>query len=118
MKKIRDKVVAIDFDGTIYDKEKKKEINGAVETIRELKDKGYALVLWTCRSGNRLQNAKNILKKLGIYDCFCSFNQTPDFVKYKTSQKVCASVYIDDRNIGGFIGWKKVKEILLERNKL
>lgn len=117
MVRTRDKVIAIDFDGTIYDNEKKCEIDGAIETIRKLKEKGYTLVLFTCRNGNRLQNAKNILKRFGIYDCFYSFNKTPDFVKYKTSEKVCASVYIDDRNIGGFIGWKKVEEILLEENK-
>lgn len=108
----RDKVLAIDFDGTIYDKKTKSMIDGSEDAIKELKERGYILVLWTCRTGNRLSNAENILKKHGLMNCFYCINETPDFVKYKTSCKVCAKWYIDDRNVGGFIGWNKILEIL------
>lgn len=108
----RDKVIAIDFDGTIYNSTNKQLINGAKEAIKILHQKGYVLVLWTCRSGNRLKNAINILKQYDLYQYFYCINETPDFVKYKVSCKVCASFYIDDRNIGGFIGWNKVLDIL------
>ncbi len=108
----RDKVLAIDFDGTIYDKKTKSMVDGAENAIRELHRRGYVLVLWTCRTGNALANAKNIMKRYGVMDFFYCINETPDFVKYKTSCKVCAKWYIDDRSIGGFVGWKKVLEIL------
>lgn len=109
----RDNVIAIDFDGTIYNKQYKKEVPGAADAIKKLKESGYILVLWTCKTGNALANAKNILKRLGIYDCFDSFNENPQHIRYKTSCKVCAGVYIDDRNIGGFIGWDNILDILL-----
>lgn len=108
----RDRIIAIDFDGTIYNSSEKCLIDEAETAIKELHQKGYILVLWTCRCGNRLKNAINILKQYGLYQYFYCVNETPDFVKYKISCKVCASIYIDDRNIGGFIGWKKVLEIL------
>ena len=108
----RNRIIAIDFDGTIFDGKKRKMIDGACDGIRRLRDRGYILVLWTCRSGKRLQNAINILKANGVYDCFECVNATPSFVRYKVSCKVCAYAYIDDRNIGGFIGWDKVLEIL------
>lgn len=113
----RDNVIAIDFDGTIYEKKEKKEVQGASDAIKKLKQSGYILVLWTCRTGKSLSNAKNILKRLGIYDCFDTFNETPQHIRYKTSCKVCASVYIDDRNVGGFIGWDKVLAILTGGNR-
>lgn len=112
MQRERDKIIAIDFDGTIYDSAKKQLVEGTENGIKALYQKGYILVLWTCRSGRRLTNAINILKRYGLYQYFYCVNETPDFVKYKISCKVCANIYIDDRNIGGFIGWDKVLEIL------
>lgn len=110
----RDKVIAIDFDGVIYDKKRKQLVEGASNAIKTLNENGYILVLWTCRTGNTLSNAINILKRHELYECFYCINQNPKFIKYKTSCKVCAAVYIDDRNIGGFLGWDKILKILVK----
>lgn len=111
----RDNVIAIDFDGVIYDAKARTLVPGAAEGIRKLHVHGYILVLWTCRTGNRLSNALNILQKYYLRDCFTAINETPVCVPYKVSCKVCAAWYIDDRNIGGFIGWDKVMELLIGR---
>lgn len=114
----RKKILAIDFDGVIYDKRKKEIMPGCGETLRALKEAGYTLVLWTCRSGNRLANAKNILRKHGLYDLFSSFNENPPDLKlkYKISAKLLANIYIDDGNLGGFPGWQKVARMILNKN--
>jgi len=111
----RDKIIAIDFDGTIWDKDKKELLSGCENALRDLKDAGYVLVLWTCRNGNRLANAKNILKEHGLHDLFSAFNEHPPRIKlkYKTSAKLLAGVFIDDRNLGGFPGWKRVVDLLV-----
>lgn len=108
----RDKVLAIDFDGTIYDRKKRKLIDDAEKSIIKLHQSGYILVLWTCRTGNSLKNAINILESYNLLKYFFCINETPDFVPYKTSCKVCAKWYIDDRNIGGFVGWEKIIKLL------
>lgn len=109
----RDNVIAVDFDGTIYDAKKKAFVPGAKQAVKALYEHGCILVLWTCRTGNRLKNALNILEANGMLQYFPYVNETPECVRYKTSCKVCAKAYIDDRNIGGFIGWDKVLELLL-----
>lgn len=110
--KARDKIIAVDFDGTIYDAKKKEFVEGAVNALRKISSAGYILILWTCRSGNRLKNALNILDSAGLKELFLYVNETPEFVNFKTSNKACAFCYIDDRNIGGFIGWRKIMELL------
>lgn len=106
--KRRDKILAIDFDGTLYDGKTRDLVPGAAEAIPKLYHAGYVLILWTCRTGNRLKNAENILKRFDLLQYFTSVNQNWEHLRYKTSEKVCAGWYIDDRNIGGFPGWDAV----------
>jgi hypothetical protein len=40
-------------------------------------------------------------------------NHRDDDFRDKIGRKPYADVYIDDRNMGGFPGWKKVREIIL-----
>ncbi len=111
------KIVAIDFDGTIkptvqsnlYDPPTTECIN----TLRDLKENGWKLVLWTCRAGRNLTAAKNYLSKYEILDLFDGINENVQPMRYKTSQKIVATIYIDDRMIGGFPGWETVREKLL-----
>ena len=55
-------VIAIDYDGTIINRDaypNKGEIRpNAASVIKWLKSKGVTLVLWTCREGRALENAK------------------------------------------------------------
>ncbi|KJD33507.1 hydrolase [Tamlana nanhaiensis] len=108
-------IIAVDFDGTIvedaYPKIGKPKIF-AFETLKKLQNEGHRLILWTYRHGERLDEAVKFCKDNGIF--FYAVNQSfpeEDF-KNDASRKINADVFIDDRNIGGFIGWGKIYQIL------
>lgn len=100
-------ILAIDFDMTISNNHNYRDLSNppvhyAAEAIRSLKHMGCTLILWTCRSGDSLEQAKQYLSKYGILDCFSYFNEnTAEIVDAwggTGSPKVYADVYIDDRN--------------------
>ncbi|HOE39918.1 MAG TPA: hypothetical protein PLG05_10270 [Bacteroidales bacterium] len=108
--------IAVDFDGTIVE-HKYPDIGniipGSFEVLRELQAQGHKLILWTVRDGIDLQDAVDFCLKNGVI--FWAINESipnEEFNKY-ISRKIDADIYIDDRNIGGFIGWQKVREILI-----
>lgn len=109
-------IIAVDFDGTIVE-HKYPDIGpiipGAFEVIRELQEKGHKLILWTVRDGIDLKNAVDFCLENGIM--FYAVNESypnEEFNKYM-SRKINADIFIDDRNIGGFIGWDNIRYILL-----
>jgi hypothetical protein len=109
-------IYAIDFDGTIVDDnfpDVGKLKPGAKRVINKLKQAGHTLILWTCRNGQHLQEAKDFLKKEDLE--FDYFNEsTPDIKKQGFGEpKIFYDVLIDDRNIGGFPGWSYVEIKLL-----
>ncbi len=108
--------IAIDFDGTIVE-HKYPEIGEilpeAFEVLRELQENGHRLILWTLRDGIDLENAVRFCLDNGII--FYAVNESKpneEFNKY-ISRKVDVDYFIDDRNIGGFLGWEKIREILI-----
>jgi len=111
------KIVAIDFDGTIKPTIQSNlyepPTSECIATLRALKDDGWKLVLWTCRAGRNLTAAKNYLIKYELLELFDGINENVQPMKYKTSQKIVATVYIDDRMVGGFPGWTAVRNELL-----
>lgn len=113
--------LAIDFDGTIVEHKYPyigKPLPFAFETLIELQKQGYELILWTYRYGKELQEAVEFCKEKGLE--FYSVNKNePDeyFSEDSMSRKIYADFYIDDRNIGGFIGWSKIWK-LLNKNKI
>jgi len=109
-------VIAIDFDGTIvehkYPKIGKTKLF-AFETLKQLQKQGHKLILWTYRAGKELNDAVLFCKENGIE--FYSVNSNYPEEKLdekKISRKIYADIYIDDRNIGGFLGWSKIWEII------
>ena len=62
-------IIAIDFDGTVvedgYPKIGKTRIF-AFETLKRLQQDGHRLILWTYRSGIKLQEAVDFCKENGI----------------------------------------------------
>lgn len=110
-------ILAIDFDGTIKKSKDFKEYgelqDGCYNTLKCLSYLGCKLVLWTCRTGELLDKAKDYLKKNGLYDLFLTCNENVPGM-FESSNKIYADYYIDDLNIGGFIGWDKVKETVLK----
>lgn len=108
-------LVAVDFDGTIvedaYPKVGSPKIF-AFETLKRLEQDGHRLILWTYRSGKHLAEAVAFCKENGI-DFYAVNNSYPEEVfEGKVSRKINADYFIDDRNIGGFIGWGEIYQLL------
>jgi len=112
-------VLAIDFDGTIvedaYPKVGKPRIF-AFETMKRLQQDGHRLILWTYRSGSKLDEAVAFCKDNGI--TFYAVNQSFPEEKYdnSVSRKIYADMYIDDRNIGGILGWGEVYQLITKED--
>jgi len=109
------KIIAIDFDGTIVEDaypEIGKPQLFAFETLKRLQNDGHRLILWTYRCGRKLDEAVAFCKTNGI-EFYAVNNSFPneDF-KGETSRKIGADIFIDDRNIGGFIGWGNIYQQL------
>jgi len=113
MKKL---VISIDFDGSVVEHvypEIGNPMPQAFEVLKELQGAGHRLVLWTCREGKDLQDAIEFCKLNGIEFVSHNVNAREDAYIWPPSRKILADVYIDDKNLGGFPGWEKVREILL-----
>ena len=113
--------IAVDFDGTIvedeYPKIGKPNIF-AFETMKKLQNKGHRLILWTYRYGKELEDAVAFCKKNGItfYAVNKSFPKEQFDPKY--SRKINADLFIDDRNIGGLMGWGEIYQKLIGKEKM
>jgi hypothetical protein len=112
MMNFQDKLIlAIDFYGTVvddaYPRIGKPKIF-AFETLKRLQKDGHRLILWTYRSGKHLDEAVEFCKTNGIE--FYAVNASFPEEVYATdrSRKIHADLFVDDRNIGGFIGWGEV----------
>ncbi len=109
-------LIAVDFDGTIvenkYPKIGKEQLF-AFSTLKKLQNAGHRLILWTVRNGKHLEEAIAYCEKNGI--TFYAINSTYPEEQFteKISRKIVADIFIDDRNIGGFIGWGAVHQLLL-----
>lgn len=103
--------LAIDFDGTVVESKYPKigkPMLFAFETLKKLQDEGYTLILWTYRSGKRLTEAVEFCKDHGIEFYAVNKSYPEEQFDDDISRKIAADVFIDDRNIGGFIGWGNV----------
>jgi hydroxymethylpyrimidine pyrophosphatase-like HAD family hydrolase len=108
-------LIAVDFDGTIvedaYPKIGSPKIF-AFETLKRLEQDGHRLILWTYRSGKKLEEAVAFCKENGI-DFYAVNNSYPEEVfDGSVSRKINADYFIDDRNIGGFLGWGEIYQLL------
>ncbi len=108
---MRSLLIAVDFDGTIVDHEYPKigkEKLFAFQTLRALQDKGHRLVLWTIREGKTLDDAVEYCRSNGVE--FYAVNETfpGEGFQQGQSRKVNADIFIDDRNVGGFLGWGEI----------
>jgi len=102
------KIIAVDFDGTIVENAYPKigkPLLFAFETLKKLQEEGFVLILWTYRSGLHLEEAVAFCKKNGL-EFYAVNNSYPEEVYTDTiSRKIQADIFIDDRNIGGMLSW-------------
>ena len=107
--------IAVDFDGTIVDHEFPaigKEKLFAFRTLKELEKMGARLILWTFRTGKELDEAIEYCRKNGIEFYAVNKNYPEEIFDDTVSRKIDADIFIDDRNVGGFLGWSEIWQIL------
>ncbi|MFE8701146.1 hypothetical protein ACFYKX_11125 [Cytobacillus sp. FJAT-54145] len=113
-------VVAVDFDDTIasgFHKDALTLLPHCKEVLSRLYGKGFRFILWTCRSDDTLEQAKEFLKEQDMFHLFDAINdQHPEARErydFTYSPKVWADVYIDDRHIGYHVEWLLIEQHLL-----
>lgn len=117
-------VVNIDFDGTVVTHAYPLigEDIGAIPILKRLVDNGHQLILFTMRSGDKLDEAVNWFNKnqIPLY----GIQKNPTQKMWTTSPKSYAELMIDDSALGCplkfdgnlsdrmFVDWNSVEEIL------
>ncbi len=109
-------VIAVDFDGTVVEHKYPaigKEMPFAFATLKELQKRGHRLILWTYRHGKTLDEAVEYCRKNGVefYAINSSFPEE-QFDPNTASRKLDCDMFIDDRNVGGFLGWGEIFRII------
>lgn len=112
------KTIAVDFDGTIVEDKYPsigKPLMFAFETLELLQKDGHRLILWTYRHGEELTEAVEFCRKKGIefYAVNKSYPEEP--FNENTRRKLNADIFIDDRNVGGFLGWGQIYQLLSKK---
>jgi len=108
-------IIAVDFDGTIVEDAYPnigKPIIFAFETLKKLQENGHRLILWTYRSGNKLEDAVKFCNDNGVFFYAVNSSFPEEQFDANMSRKIHADLFIDDRNIGGFIGWGEIYQML------
>ena len=109
------KVIAVDFDGTIVEHAYPaigKEMLFAFATLKELQKKGHKLILWTFRHGEYLDDAVEYCRKNGVEFYAVNKNFPEEVWDQSVARKINADIFIDDRNVGGFLGWSEIWQLL------
>ena len=100
--KVSKKIIAIDFDGTIIKNRYPLIENPDMEMIEFIRrnQKKYTWILWTCRTGEKLEEAVNyLLTEHGIRFDYINENTKDNLIKWGgDTRKIYADYYIDDRN--------------------
>lgn len=98
-------IVAVDFDGTLCRNafpdigEPHWGIVAALRAVQQHTD--HTMVLWTCRVGNKLQEAVEWCEEHGLHFDRVNENAIHNVSEYGTDpRKVFADIYIDDKSAG------------------
>lgn len=121
-----DKVIALDFDGTVVKHAYPKigEEIGAGEALLKLQSLGYKFILNTMRcEGKGLEEAIGWFDKWGIK--LYGVQENPTQKAWTTSTKVYAPIHIDDAALGAplvykegerpYICWDTVLDLILNK---
>jgi len=108
-------IIAIDFDGTIV--EHRYPFIGrlqpfAFETMEALQIKGHRLILWSHRTGKKLDEAVTFCSSHGIEFYAVNKNYPEEVWDKEDSRKILADIYIDDRNLGGLPPWGEIFQLI------
>lgn len=94
-------IIAVDFDGTLCS-ECYPDIGmpnlPLIYLLRQLREQGIQVILWTCRCGDRLTEAVEWCRMFGLEFDAINENVSDTIERYGTeSRKISADVYVDDR---------------------
>lgn len=117
-------IVAVDFDGTCVEHEYPAvgmDVEGAVDVLRALNKRGHKIILFTMRSGAKLEAAIKWFRDRKIE--LWGVNENPEQKAWTTSPKVYADIYIDDAALGcpvtfidgaryPVVNWNKIRALL------
>lgn len=110
-------VLAVDFDGTIVENKFPgigKLMPNSKEVLQRLYGMGCRIIIWTCRTGMRLEDAIDFCNAEGIP--FDTVNENlPEIIQAfgGDMRKVFANYYIDDRNLWGLGSWLLIEKVIL-----
>ena len=124
MAKDKGYIIAVDFDGTCVEHNYPAvgmDVEGAVDTLRALNKRGHRLILYTMRSGEKLEAAVRWFRDRKVE--LWAVNSNPEQEEWTTSTKVYADLYIDDSALGcpimfidgvrrPVVKWAKVRTLL------
>lgn len=109
------KIIAVDFDGTLC-KNNYPDIGEPntklINYLKTIKEDGNKLILWTCRKNEKLTDAVKWCKEKGLI--FDAVNENlQESIKFfdGDSRKIFADIYIDDKS------HKDIDELLIGGNQ-
>lgn len=109
------RTIAVDFDGTIVANAYPsigKPLLFAFDTLKKLQKEGNVLILWTYRTGKKLEEAVDFCKEHGITFYAVNKSYPEEVMGHDISRKINADVFIDDRDVRGMMGWGEIYQIL------
>ncbi len=117
----RSLIIAVDFDGTIV--EHRYPSIGRVrplafETLSMLQAKGHRLILWSHRTGQKLEDAVTFCLSNGIEFYAVNKNYPEEVWNENDSRKILADIYIDDRNLGGIPSWEEIFKMICPEEEI
>lgn len=115
------KVIIVDFDGTIAKTTNfpyiDKPMPHAKEALFKLKQAGYKIVISSCRNNIAL-TTENVTKCMKYMKFFLDKNHIPyDEIDYGFYGKPLGRYYIDDKGIAFRNNWLKIVDCILKKDK-
>lgn len=102
----RPQIYAVDFDGTLCAYNWPyigKPNDSLIAYLQSAQKSGTKLILWTCREGDKLDEAIEWCKQQGLE--FDAVNENlPEIIEAfgGDSRKIFANIYVDDRSVNPF----------------
>lgn len=98
---MKNKIIAVDFDGTLVKDEYPKIGSPNIKLINKLRrlSKNNTLILWTCRTGDKLKEAVEFCLLCDLQFDYINENSKEILEKYNNvdSRKITADIYLDDK---------------------
>lgn len=114
----RQTIIAIDFDGTLF-RDAWPSVGAPIweniQRAKKAKEEGSFLILWTCRTGDKLDEAVEACRKVGLEFDAVNDNHPDITALYGPGwQKVMADEYWDDRAVHTSVCTARRERILRE----